>query len=151
MKITVIGANGQLGSDVVHAFSEEGYDVRSLTHADLEIANLESVRSCLSSQSSDVVVNTAAMRNVEDCEHDPHRAFTVNAIGARNLAMVTRDLRAILIHVSTDYVFDGTRTSPYVESDVPLPLNVYGNSKLAGEYFVRTLNPRHFILRTSAL
>jgi len=97
------------------------------------------------------VINTAAMHHVENCEQEPSKAYAVNAVGARNLATVTRDLGAVLIHVSTDYVFDGKKDEPYVENDIPLPLNVYGNSKLAGEYFVRTLNPKHFVLRTSAL
>ena len=151
MNIVVIGSNGQLGSDVVHAFNSQGHAVRSLTHADVELSSLESVRCCLGSQSSDVVVNTAAMHHVENCEQYPQKAFAVNALGARNLAIVTRDLGSSLIHVSTDYVFDGKKSEPYIESDTPVPLNVYGNSKLAGEYFVRTLNPKHFMLRTSAL
>ena len=91
------------------------------------------------------------MHHVENCEQQPDKAYAVNAIGARNLATATCDLGAVLIHVSTDYVFDGKKAEPYVESDLPLPLNVYGNSKLAGEYFARTLNPKHFVLRTSAL
>jgi dTDP-4-dehydrorhamnose reductase len=151
MNVAVIGANGQLGNDVVHAFGVQAHEVRELTHADIELSSVESVRSNLSSQTPDVVVNTAAMHHVENCERDPQKAFAVNAIGTRNLANVTRDLGATLIHVSTDYVFDGEKGAPYVESDLPLPLNVYGNSKLAGEYFVRTLNPKHFVLRTSAL
>jgi len=151
MKIAVIGSNGQLGSDVVEAFSGGSDEICPLTHADLEISSLESVRACLSSRNVNLVVNTAAMHHVENCEQNPQRAFEVNAIGARNLAIATRDLGATLIHISTDYVFDGEKREPYVESDPPLPLNVYGNSKLAGEYFVRTLNPKHFVLRTSAL
>lgn len=151
MKVVVIGSNGQLGSDVVHMFINQGDEVCSLTHADVELSSLESIRECLSSSSSEVVVNTAAMHHVENCEQDASKAFAVNAIGVRNLAVVTRDLGATLIHVSTDYVFDGNKGEPYVECDAPLPLNVYGNSKLAGEYFVRTLNSKHFVLRTSAL
>jgi dTDP-4-dehydrorhamnose reductase len=151
MNIAVIGSNGQLGSDVVDAFRAQGHEVRALTHADIELSNLESVRSSLSSRPPHLVVNAAAMHHVENCEQDPQKAFAVNAIGARNLAVVTRDLGTTLIHVSTDYVFDGNKGEPYVESDTPLPLNVYGNSKLAGEHFVRTLNPKHFVLRTSAL
>jgi dTDP-4-dehydrorhamnose reductase len=151
MKVTVLGASGQLGSDIVSAFAEQGHEVRAVTHGDIELASLESVRSCLSSQGSEVVVNTAAMHHVENCEQDPQKAFSVNAIGARNVAIVTCERGAALIHVSTDYVFDGNKDRAYVESDQTLPLNVYGNSKLAGEYFVRTLNPRHFVLRTSAL
>lgn len=151
MNIAVIGADGQLGSDVVCAFTGRGDTVTSLTHAHIEVSSLESVRTCLGTHTLDVVVNTAAMHHVEKCEQKPAEAYAVNAMGARNLAVVTRDLGAVLVHVSTDYVFDGKKDEPYVENDIPLPLNVYGNSKLAGEYSVRTLNPRHFVLRTSAL
>jgi dTDP-4-dehydrorhamnose reductase len=151
MKIAVIGANGQLGSDIGKVLAEGGHDVCSVTHADIELSNLESVVACLRANRPEVVVNTAAMHHVENCERQPERAYAVNAIGARNLAIVTRDLGAALVHVSTDYVFDGEKKQPYVEEDLPLPLNVYGNTKLAGEYFIRVLNRRHFILRTSAL
>jgi dTDP-4-dehydrorhamnose reductase len=151
MKIGVIGSNGQLGSDVVRAFAERGDDVSSLTHEDIELSSLEAVRDCLGTRTLDIVVNTAAMHHVENCEQQPDKAYAVNAVGARNLAVATRDLGSVLVHVSTDYVFDGKKDEPYIESDAPLPLNVYGNSKLAGEYFVRTLNPKHFVLRTSAL
>jgi dTDP-4-dehydrorhamnose reductase len=151
MNVTVIGANGQLGSDVVQAFAENSEDVCCLTHAEIELSNLYSVAECLRLRRPDVIVNTAAMHHVENCEQQPAKAYAVNALGARNLAIVTRDLDALLIHVSTDYVFDGAKREPYVENDPPMPLNVYGNSKLAGEYFVRSLNPKHFVLRTSAL
>ena len=151
MNIAVIGSNGQLGSDVVRVLAHQGEDVYSLTHADIEVSSLESVADCLRSKRPEIVINTAAMHHVENCEQEPGKAYAVNAVGARNLATVTRDLGAVLIHVSTDYVFDGKKDEPYVENDIPLPLNVYGNSKLAGEYFVRTLNSKHFVLRTSAL
>ncbi len=151
MNIAVIGSNGQLGSDVVRVLVHQGEDVYSLTHADIEVSSLESVAVCLRSKRPEIVINTAAMHHVENCEQEPGKAYAVNAVGARNLATVTRDLGAVLIHVSTDYVFDGKKDEPYVENDIPLPLNVYGNSKLAGEYFARTLNSKHFVLRTSAL
>jgi len=151
MKAAVVGANGQLGCDVVLALNVAGCETIPLTHQDIELADLQSVASVVRSIRPDFVVNTAAMHNVEKCECDPERAYVVNAIGARNLAVVTRDEGAALLHISTDYVFDGTKTTPYVEGDEPLPLNVYGNSKLAGECYVRTINPRHFVLRTSAL
>lgn len=151
MNIAVIGSNGQLGSDVVRVFALRGDEVCSLTHADIEVSSLESVADCLRSREPEVVINTAAMHHVENCEQEPSKAYAINAVGARNLAVVTRDLGAVLVHVSTDYVFDGKKGEPYVEDDIPLPLNVYGNSKLAGEYFVRTLNPKHFVVRTSAL
>ena len=151
MNVAVIGASGQLGSDVVCAFAEQGDSVASLTHADIDVSSLESVRACLGGLALDVLVNTAAMHHVEKCEQDPAAAYAVNAMGTRNLAIVTRDLGLAFVHISTDYVFDGKKGEPYVEDDAALPLNVYGNSKLAGEYFARTENPAHFVLRTSAL
>jgi dTDP-4-dehydrorhamnose reductase len=88
---------------------------------------------------------------VENCESEPDKAFAVNALGARNLALGARDIGSVLMHVSTDYVFDGSKRSPYDEGDPPRPLSVYGNTKLAGEYFVRCTAGKHFVLRTSAI
>lgn len=151
MIVAVIGANGQLGCDVVKAFMDERDEVLPLTHADIELGQLDSVKCCLEKYRPALVVNTAAMHHVEDCEQDPAKAYAVNSVGLRNLAIVTRDLQTKLLHISTDYVFDGRARIPYVESIAPLPLNVYGNSKLAGEHYVRAINPRHFVLRTSAI
>jgi dTDP-4-dehydrorhamnose reductase len=151
MKIAVIGSNGQLGMDVVEEFRKNGDDVAPLTHSDVELSNLDSVASCLKEVKSAFVVNTAAMHHVENCEREPDRAFAINAVGSRNLALVANDLKAVLAHVSTDYVFDGAKQQPYVESDAPNPLNVYGNTKLSGEYFVRSTAEKHFVLRTSAI
>ena len=149
-KIAVLGSNGQLGCDVVEAFAAIG-EVFPLTHQDIELSTLDSVADCLRALNPDVVVNTAAMHHVENCERDPQQAFAINALGARNLATVADGLGALLVHVSTDYVFDGRKQSSYIEEDLPLPLSVYGNSKLAGEYFVRTVAEKHVVLRTSAL
>jgi dTDP-4-dehydrorhamnose reductase len=151
MIVAVIGASGQLGSDVVAACRENGDSVIALTHDDIELADYESVKARLESCHAEFVVNTAAMHHVEKCEQDPNKAFAVNAMGSRNLALATKDLGSVLLHFSTDYVFDGTKRTPYVEDDAAVPLNVYGISKLAGECFVRTLNPKHFVLRTSAI
>ena len=151
MRIAVIGANGQLGSDVVRAFENNGDDVCPMTHAEIEIENIDSVSRGLRDIHPQAVVNTAAMHHVENCELEPEKAYAVNAVGARNLAMVSRELGAVLMHVSTDYVYDGRKGSPYEEKDPPQPLNSYGNSKLAGEYFVRSVVEKHFVLRTSAL
>jgi dTDP-4-dehydrorhamnose reductase len=151
MKITVIGANGQLGSDVVKAFAQAGDEVLSLTHADIDLASMDSVAASMQEVRPEVVVNTAAMHHVERCEKDPALAFAVNGIGARNLAIGAKACKATLIHVSTDYVFDGAKRSPYDERDVPNPLNVYGNTKLAGEHFVRAGTDKHFVVRTSAI
>ena len=151
MKIAVIGANGQLGADIVRAFAANGDAVTALTHQEIELLNADSVFKSLRESTPELIVNTAAMHHVEKCESEPDRAFAVNAIGARNLALAAREIGAVLIHVSTDYVFDGAKKSPYSEQDTPRPLNVYGNSKLAGEYFVRSTTEKHFVLRTSAI
>jgi dTDP-4-dehydrorhamnose reductase len=151
MKVAVIGANGQLGHDVVRAFAEQGDEVRGLTHAEIELSSLESVAACLRASAAEIVVNTAAMHNVDSCEQQPAKAHEVNAVGSRNLATVTRDLGSVLIHVSTDYVFDGSKGEPYVEGDEARPVNAYGRTKLEGEQLVRQINPKHFVLRTAAL
>jgi len=151
MKISVIGASGQLGSDVVSAFSAAGDIVEALTHDEVELSDAESVTRVLQKSRPQVIVNTAAMHHVERCELDPAKAYAVNAIGSRNLALASNELNALFIHVSTDYVFDGTKRSPYHEGDVPLPLNAYGNTKLAGEHFTRSIASRHQVLRTSGL
>ena len=151
MKIVVIGANGQLGVDVVEAFTRNGDEVSSLSHADIELSDADSVASQLKVLRPQFIVNTAAMHHVENCEKEPAKAFAVNGIGARNLASVAQDIDAAILHVSTDYVFDGAKKAPYEESDAPMPLNVYGNTKLAGEYYVRSTARKHFVLRTSAV
>jgi dTDP-4-dehydrorhamnose reductase len=151
MKVAVLGGNGQLGTDVVRAFADNGAQVFALSHADIEIANRESVSNKLREVQPHLVVNTAAMHHVENCESEPDKAFAINALGARNLALVARDIGSVLMHVSTDYVFDGSKGSPYDEGDPPRPLSVYGNTKLAGEYFVRCTVGKHFVLRTSAI
>jgi dTDP-4-dehydrorhamnose reductase len=130
---------------------ENGDDAHALTHQDMELFDLDSVANCVRGLRPDLIVNTAAMHHVETCEREPQKSFAVNTLGARNLAIVAHEGKARLIHVSTDYVFDGAKRAPYVEEDAPLPLNVYGCSKLAGEHFVRTLAPKHFVLRTSAI
>jgi dTDP-4-dehydrorhamnose reductase len=151
MKVAVIGANGQLGSDLVAAFSEKGDVVSALTHTDMEISDLPSVSRVLGNIRPQVIVNTAAMHHVENCEREPEKAFVVNALGPRNLALVARELDAVLLHVSTDYVFDGSKGSPYFEGDEPRPLNAYGITKLAGEHFVRATTAKQFVVRTSGL
>jgi len=151
MKIVVIGANGQLGNDVVAAFTKNGDTALPLTHQEIEVTEVDSVSQALREAGPDVIVNTSAMHHVENCERDPQKALAVNAIGPRNLALIAEELGATLMHVSTDYVFDGIKNSPYVEEDAPNPLNVYGISKLAGEHFVRRTARKHFVIRTSGL
>lgn len=151
MKVAIIGANGQLGTDLVHAFDRDGATVIGFTHADMEITNSDSVLQVLREQQPEVIVNTAALHQVETCEREPEEAFAVNAIGPRNLALAARELDAVLVQVSTDYVFDGLQGTPYRETDVPRPLNAYGITKLAGEHFVQATTDKHFVVRTSGL
>ena len=151
MRVAVVGANGQLGHDVCQAFLAEQNEVFALSHADVEIASLHSVQVALERIRPNLVVNTAAFHNVDRCEAEAVEAFTVNALGARNIAQVTDGVGAGLVHISTDYVFDGLQRTPYTESDPIGPLNVYGNTKLAGEYFVRAATERHFLVRVSAI
>ncbi len=151
MKIAVIGADGQLGSDIVAACRDGGQDVLPLTIRQVDITDDGQVRRALDGSALDVIVNTAAMHHVEKCEADPARAFAVNALGPRRLALAANDIGARLVQVSTDYVFAGAGKAPYLESDLPLPLNAYGTSKLAGELFVRALARKHYVVRVSGL
>jgi dTDP-4-dehydrorhamnose reductase len=149
MRIVLIGANGQLGSDLAPVLS--GEELTCLTHADLEITDAARVQAALASYRPDVVINTSAFHRVDDCERNPEQAFAVNVFGVRNLALACRDQAATLVHLSTDYVFDGRKGLPYVETDTPSPINAYGISKLTGECFVRCLLDRYFIIRTTGL
>ncbi len=151
MKVAVVGGNGQLGRDLCREYAENGWSVAPLGHDAIEVADLASCRTALAPLGPDLVVNTAAMHNVEACEHDPDRAFAVNALGARNLAMLARELGFAVAQISTDYVFDGAKGEPYVEADLPRPLNTYGMTKLAGEHYVQAHASRFFVVRTSAL
>jgi len=125
--------------------------VTGLAHEDLEIGDPAAVRATLERLRPDVVVNTAAFHNVPRCEAEEERAFALNAVAARRLAQACSALGARLVHVSTDYVFDGAKQAPYVETDRPNPLNVYGVSKLAGEYAVLNEGGRHQVVRSSGL
>jgi dTDP-4-dehydrorhamnose reductase len=151
MKIAIVGGDGQLGVDVAKAFTAHGDEVAPLTHSDIELSDIDSVSNRLKELRPHIVVNTAAMHHVENCEKDPQKAFAVNSVGARNLSLISREIDATIMHVSTDYVFDGAKGTPYVEDDAPRPLNVYGNTKLSGEHFVRGTTQKHFVLRTSAI
>src|SRR5690348_5505117 len=151
MKVAVIGSDGQLGRDIVSAFQQVGDLVYPLRHEDIEVSDMDSILHVIKRIQPEMIVNTAAMHNVENCEREPARAFAVNALGASHLAGAARSLDAALMHVSTDYVFDGRKQAPYIESDTPAPLNAYGVSKLAGEHLIRAQTEKYFIVRTSAL
>ena len=117
----------------------------------MPIEDLDSVLKKMADIRPDVIINCAAYTDVDGCEKDTHLAGRINAIGPRNLAIAAQKLDAKLIHISTDYVFDGCGTRPYVESDLPQPVSAYGRSKLMGEKFVTSLCQKHFIIRTAWL
>ena len=150
MRVLVIGAKGQLGLEVCKVL-EEAHEVIPATREDADITNLEQVLSLVEKISPEAIVNAAAYTDVDGCEKNKEKAFLVNALGARNVAIAAREVGAKLIHISTDYVFDGAKDGPYVEYDPPCPLNIYGWSKLLGEHMVKEQNPRSFILRVAWL
>jgi len=150
VRVAVIGARGQLGRALLAHFAD--HEAVGWTHDDLEVADLGAVRAAVGAVRPDVVVNTAAFHRVDECEADPERAFRVNALGARNVAVAATGVGARVLYVSSDYVFGGDpRARPWSEFDPPAPVNVYGRSKLAGEELTRALCPRHFIVRVSGL
>ncbi|MCZ7383512.1 MAG: dTDP-4-dehydrorhamnose reductase [Candidatus Methanoperedens sp.] len=151
IKIAIIGANGQLGFDLVRAFKNTEHEIAPLTHSDIDVTEFKLSEKILKNIHPEVVINCAAYVRVDDAEDFAGKAFAVNALGARNIALICKDLNSILVHISTDYVFDGKKRQPYTEEDIPNPLNVYGNSKLAGEYFVRSILEKYYIIRSSSL
>src|SRR5579862_1358279 len=151
MKIAVLGSSGQLGTDVCGAFIQNGDQVSALNHSEIELASASSVDAALSAADPAFIVNTAAMHHVEKCEADPMAAFAANTIGAKNVAEWAKRAGAVVAYISTDYVFNGKKESPYVEADPPAPLNAYGITKLAGEHYTAAISARHFVLRVSAI
>lgn len=151
MKIAVVGADGQLGTDICKAVAKTNHELIRLTIADIDVSQSASVSRVLEKQTPQLVINTAAFHNVEKCEEETARAFEVNALGPRNLAKVCNQIDAALMHISTDYVFDGKKGAPYIETDSPMPLNVYANSKLSGEYFVGATARKYYILRVCGI
>jgi dTDP-4-dehydrorhamnose reductase len=150
MKITIIGANGQLGSQLVETFAPD-HEVTGLNHSDIEISDRQQSANVFKGIKPDVVINTAAFHHVPKCETEPQTAFNVNAIGALNLAQISEQQGFTLVHYSTDYVFDGKKELPYRENDDTNPLNMYALTKLAGETLIRNNCRRYFILRISGI
>src|SRR4030095_7477677 len=149
MKILIPGARGQLGQALPRALA--AHEARAFPHGQLDITDLSAVRAAVEREEPDFVMNAAAYNNVDGAESDPIAAYRGNALGPRNLAVVTAAHGIPLLHVSTDYVFAGTATRPYHEFDRTNPQSIYGESKLAGEEAVRALNQRHYIVRTAWL
>jgi dTDP-4-dehydrorhamnose reductase len=149
-RVLVTGAGGQLGTEVVRRFEAGGIEVVGVDRSQLDVAQPGAASLWIEGYGGfDVVVNAAAWTAVDDCEADPDRAYLVNALACRWLADACRQTGTHLVHVSTDYVFDGTKAEPYHEWDEPNPQSVYGASKLAGEQEVRAHLPGATVVRTS--
>lgn len=146
MRIIVTGAGGGLGRAFIGALPEQ-HDVDGFTHDGLDIGDNDQVQQLIPGLKPDVIVNCAAFTKVDACETDADTAFRGNAIGVQNLALAARASGAMLLHVSTDYVFDGEKGTAYDELDTPNPRSVYARSKLAGERFAQQ-HPEHFLVRT---
>lgn len=152
MRVMLIGANGQLGFDITRVFKEkENLSLIPLTHNDIEVTDPQSVQNAISRYDPDLIINTAAFHNVERCEEEPEIAFRVNAFAQINLCRICKERKIIYVFFSTDYVFDGEKTMPYVEKDCPRPINIYGISKLAGELIIRYMLAEYYIVRVSGL
>lgn len=151
VRILVTGATGRLGRDMVLELAGRGHDVTGLGHQDMDVSNLQAVRERIADLRPEAVVNCAAYTRADDAEKEKALAFAANALGPRNLALSCREEKAALLHISSDYVFDGEKSGPYTIWDQPSPLNVYGVSKLWGENYVRSLLAEYYLVRTSWL
>lgn len=152
-KIALIGANGQLSTDIRRVFDKNFFEIIPLTHQDIEITDIKNVEKVLEKIDPDIVINTAAYHRVDEMEDNREKAFLINAEAQKNLSILCQSKNRTVVYISTDYVFgaDEKRSKPYKESDAPGPINIYGESKLAGEKFTRENCKKHFIIRGSGL
>jgi dTDP-4-dehydrorhamnose reductase len=151
MRILVTGAGGMLGQDLLAAAGRRRVDAVGVARAECDITDPAAVRAAVGETCPDVVINAAAWTDVDGAEEREPEAAAVNGAGAGHVAAAAADAGATVVHVSTDYVFDGRGRRPYVEGDATSPLNAYGRTKLAGEQAVAAANPRHHVVRSSWL
>lgn len=151
MKLLITGCKGQLGLELSKQLSDKDYDLIETDVHNLDITNSKQVIDFVEYHKPEAIINCAAYTNVDSCESNEQAAFKVNAIGSQNLSAAAYKVNAKIVQISTDYVFDGTGTTPRREYDKTNPQSVYGSSKELGEQLVRQTNPRHFILRTAWL
>jgi dTDP-4-dehydrorhamnose reductase len=151
MKVLVTGAAGMLGRDLMLAAGNAGHDVVGFGRTELDVTDAEGVHRRIDLERPDVVINSAAWTDVDGAESAEQAALTVNGTGAGNVAAAAAGVGASVVYVSTDYVFDGAKNEPYVESDQPAPLSAYGRTKLAGEEATAAANKRHFVVRSAGL
>ncbi|HEX2706946.1 MAG TPA: dTDP-4-dehydrorhamnose reductase [Solirubrobacterales bacterium] len=151
MKLLVTGAAGMLGRDVMLAAGNAGHDVVGFGRRELDVTGAPGLEKKFDMERPGVVINCSAWADVDGAEEAEEAAFAVNGTGAGNVAAAAAKLGAAVVYVSTDYVFDGAKGLPYVESDQPAPLSAYGRTKLAGEEVTAAANKRHFIVRSAGL
>ncbi|MBZ4645368.1 MAG: dTDP-4-dehydrorhamnose reductase [Clostridia bacterium] len=163
MRVLITGAKGQLGNEIIRILNIGTSALGSINQVykhvevaksdikDLDITNLDLVKNYVNNFKPDIIINTAAYTNVDGCEMDTDTAFKINALGARNVAMIAEEVGAKIVHVSTDYVFSGNGSIPYKEYDLPCPVNVYGKTKLLAEKYVQQFCSKYFIVRTAWL
>ena len=148
MKIVIVGAGGRLGAALIREYRDK-FDVVGFTHAQIDLADFDELEETISRVDFDLLINCAALTNVDLCEEQPDQAFRVNAGAPELLAQVCTNKQARLIHFSTDYVFDGEKREPYGEEDPANPISVYGESKREGEKLVLQTQDRHLVVRVS--
>ena len=150
-KVLIFGRGGQLGVELCREFERRGYSVQSFDRQTLDISDAPRVEQAIAQSEAQIVVNAAAYNQVDIAEREPLAAFQANGLAVRNLAMACRQADARLVHYSTDYVFDGAKGSPYVETDRPHPLGAYAVSKYAGELYAQAYLADPLIIRTSGV
>jgi dTDP-4-dehydrorhamnose reductase len=151
MRVMIIGAGGQLGSDLAEALRGSQDTVIPLARKDLDVTEPSAIGEKLAEHVPDVILNCSVYHPVDECEGHPDRSFAVNATAVRELGLAAKEIDAAVVHFSSDYVFDGELGRAYSEDDATTPVSVFGVSKVAGEQLLRTVLPRHFIIRTSGL
>ncbi len=151
MKILLTGSRGQLAQELAEVLPEQGHEVVVLPRSELDVADAEAVQQAIEANSPELVINAAAYTNVDGCETETGLAYSVNALGPRNLAQACERQGCELLHVSTNYVFDGKDKRPYEPFDPPNPISAYGRTKLAGEEYVKHLTSRWYIVRSAGV
>ncbi len=151
MKILITGSEGQLGQELAEILPREGHEAVALSRSELDVTEVGAVERVLETHSPELVINAAAYTNVDGCETETDLAYSVNALGPRNLAQACERRGRELLHVSTNYVFDGEGTRPYEPFDAPNPISAYGRTKLAGEEYVKHLARRWYVVRSAGL
>ena len=151
MKVLVLGANGQLGSDIMRLWADPGVEVLGATRTDADVTDFDAISMMMKRVGPDVVINTTAFHNLPQAEADPQTAFRVNVVGGWNIAKAATAAGARVVQISTDYVFDGAKRTPYMEDDARRAVNIYGAAKIATEDVICQVDPKALVARVSGL